>query len=73
MAARAVKVLKLQADIIDKERLSDSIIQVKHIVNIGVNMSANGFLVMDLVHQWVSRDISKLKADKQELTDIQLI
>ena len=73
MASKAQQVAKLQQEIQSLETVNQGLISAKCGVEMGKNMTQKGYNLMDIVHQSIQREISRMKHERDLLSDIYLI
>ena len=74
MASNVECVIKLQTEINHLENINNGIIRVKEDIAVGKkNMSHAGYNIMHIVHTWGKTEMVKMKNEKANLTDIDLI
>ena len=67
MATKAALVLKLHREFQQLETVRNGIIITKGKVVIGQNITQEGYVIMDLIHRWIDRELPIIKERKERL------
>ena len=73
MASNALKVYEMCCQAKELQVVYDGITAAKQNSQLGINMSAKGFLIMDIVQKSIEKQLKEIKAEIRCASDINLI
>ena len=73
MASKAVQLLKLKQDLNDLTNVHNGLIIAGRNSVIGENLSAAEYVIMNIVKDWVKKEVANMLIDIEKLSNINLI